>query len=99
MEVDQSGGILVVDVHRNGKRQLEAAVAHAVVSVVERLRAIAIGEGSLRSVFLCIIQFAGDRLLGIANGGCNNAVENRGALKSLASATCPTTRAMLPAFS
>ena len=78
MQVDQSGGILVVDVHRNGKRQLEAAIAHAVVSVVERLRAIAIGEGSLRSVFLSVIQLAGDRLLGIANGGSNNAVEVAG---------------------
>ncbi len=75
MHVDESRGIGVVDVHRHGKRNLKPSVAHAVAAVEEGLRAVGIGEGRLRTVFVGVVQFADDGLLGVAHGSIHDAAE------------------------
>ena len=75
IEGHQSRTLGIADIlgHGEGKRKL--SVAHAVGTVIERLRTVVIDEGRISTLAGGIAQSTGDGLLGIADGSGHHTSE------------------------
>ena len=72
IERHQSVAIGIADVLRHGKGEVEHALTDTVGTLIERLRTIIIDKGRVSPI--AVVEFTGDGLLGITNGGRHHTV-------------------------